>query len=113
MKNGYALLNTLTNNLNNSSSIIISIANSNKEEFANSDELINLGIGLLSEVNNILNSLDDEVYILSSKLYNIVYPIKEYASNMFNSYKFVNAYKLHDCITIDICKLRNYLNSLK
>lgn len=113
MKNGYTLLNTLTTSLNNSESITNSIINCDKEAFSTNDALVNLGIGLLSEVNDILTNLDDEVYILSNKLYNIAYPIKEYARTMFNSYKFVNTYKLYDCITIDVCNLKNYLNSLK
>lgn len=113
MKNGYTLLNELTINLNNSNDIINSILKTDKLAFANNEEMINVSIGLVKEVANILNCLDDEVYILNKKLYDLAFSIKKYAFNLFNSYKFVNAYKLYDCLTIDIYELKNLLNSIK
>lgn len=113
MKNGYELLSTLTNTLDSSSNIISKITSYSKNDFAKDEEAINISIGLVSEVGNILNCIDDELLFLSATLRELIIPIKEYANNMLNKYKFVNAYKLYDCICIDICNLKECLDSLK
>lgn len=113
MRDTYNLLVKLTSTLNKCDDIIKLISSHTKNSFACNEEIINVGIGLVSEVSNYLSFLDDEVYMLSNKLHELSDPIRKYANNLFNSYKFVNAYKLYDCITIDINNLKTYLNTLK
>lgn len=113
MKNEYRILMDLTSNLNKSNEIISLVRQYSKSVFSSDEEIINVGIGLVSEVGNFLSSLDDEIFILSKKLFELSEPIKRYSNNLLNPYKFVNSYKLYDCITIDIFNLKTYLNSLE
>lgn len=113
MKNGYELLTTLTSTLDSSTNIIEKISSCSKNDFSNDEEMINVSTGFVSEIGNILNCLDDELLYLSSSLRKLIIPIREYSNNMLNRYKFVNAYKLYDCVCIDICNLKECLDSLK
>lgn len=113
MKNGYELLIALTNTLNESAPLINKITNDGKEVFSNDEKSINIGIGFINEIKEIIDVLDKNIFILNPNLYSILEPIMEYASNLFNDYMFVNAYKLYDSLKIDVANLRDFLNKVK
>lgn len=113
MKNGYKLLSLLHNKLEENSNLISSILEKEKEPFSNDENMINIAIAIVNEIKEIAYALDQEVFILSKDLYNLLMPIAKYADNMFNEYKFVNAYKLYDVIKIDIKNLKDFLDKIK
>ena len=113
MKNGYELLILLTNTLNEATPFINSILKEGKEDFSSNEEKINIGIGFINEIKEIINALDKNIFILNPNLYSILEPIIEYSNNLFNHYKFVNAYKLYDSLQVDIVILKNFLNKVK
>ncbi len=102
----------LSNTINNTSSIIDDIVSISKKEFASNEPLINMATGFISEINEIISTIDDEIYILNDSLYKIILPIKKFSRNLFNNYKIVNAYKLYDFFLIDLKNLQAFLNSL-
>lgn len=102
----------LSNTINNAASIINDITSISKKEFANNEILINIGIGFISEINEIISTIDDEIYMLNDSLYKIVLPIKKFSKNLFNNYKIVNAYKLYDFFVIELKNLKSFFNSL-
>lgn len=113
MKNGYELLMLLTKNLNESMPIMDDILKNGKESFSNNEEHINVFLGILSETREILSSIDENVFFLNPKLYDLIVPIRNYSNRLFNDYKLVNSYKLYDCITNDILSLKDYLNKIE
>ena len=112
MHNEYKIMMTLTGTLNESESIVNEIISKNKDEFANDDKLINIAMGLVAETNKIIESLPSDFYTLNPKLSNSFMCIKKYSKTMLNKYSLVNAHKLYDFIKLEICELKNYLNSV-
>ena len=113
MKNGYQLLVLLQDKLNGADSILTTLTSISKSEFAKDENRIMIGIGILNEIKEITYSLDEEVFVLNNNLYNLLMPIAKYADNMFNQYKFVNAYKLYDVIKLNVPVLKQFLNKIK
>jgi len=113
MKNGYKILTTLTKTLNESNSLIAEFLKEGKDNFSNNEIHINIAIGLISEVKEIVEDLDEDIFMLNRNLHDILAPIINYSKNLFNDYKIVNAYKLYDALTIDIQKLKEYLNKIE
>lgn len=113
MKNGYELLSLLQSKLNQNNTLMTSILEHSKEEFSNNESMIMTAVGILNEIKEIAYSLDEGVFILNKNLYNVLMPIAKYAENMFNQYKFVNAYKLYDVIKFDIFNLKEFLDKIK
>lgn len=109
MKNGYQVINLLLEKLN--SPVLTRLINSNKNDFSKNETLINIAVGYVNEIKNIINSIDEDFYILNQKLYELTSPIKVYGDKLINNYGFVNSYKLYDCISIDILSLKNYLSN--
>ena len=112
MKNGYKILTTLTSTLNESESLINSILKEGKDNFSNNDDYINIAIGFINEIGDMLTNLDENIFILNRKLYDISTPILNYSRDLFNEHKFVNAYKLYDTLKIDIKNLKDFLNAI-
>lgn len=112
MKNGYQMLNLLTSKLNENMELTSKIASTDKESFVNNDKLITISIGLLNEIGEIISAIDENIFVLSKRMYDILFPIKNYSTSITNKYGFVNAYKLYDVIKIDITELRNILNEI-
>ena len=110
MKNGYKILITLTNVLNNTFETTNQILEAGKETFSKNEEYIHFTLGLLKEISNTTNNMKDEIFVMNKKLYDTVYPIVQYSNNLFNNYLLVNSYKLYDCLAIDLINLRNLLN---
>lgn len=102
----------LSNTIKSASSIINDIVSFNKTDFANNEALINTAIGFISEISEIMSTIDEEIYILNDNLYKIILPIKKFSRNLFNNYKIVNAYKLYDFFMIDLKSLQVFLNAL-
>lgn len=113
MKNGYKTLMLLTNTLNDNDSLIKEILSKNKESFSKNEIHINIAIGILGEIKDITANLDEEIFMFSKKLYNILTPIISYSKQLFNKYHIVNTYKLYDCLKIDLHNLKIFLNSIK
>ena len=111
MKNGYTLLKTLTTTLNTNAPLIEEILSNGKESFSKNEKYINIGIGIINEVKDILINLDDEIYILNKRIYDTIYPIISYSNNLFNKYNIVNSYKLYDALSLDLKNLKDLLNS--
>lgn len=112
MKNGYELLITLTNTLNSNSSIIEKFIKEDKENFSSNEDHIAISIGIINEIKEIAEKLDEEAFILNKHLYDLLKPICNYANNLFNDYNIVNTYKLYDTLKIDIKALRDFLNKI-
>lgn len=112
MKNGYTLLTSLTSLLNNSHHIIIEILKEGKKEFSKNEKSINVALGFFSELNEITKYLDEEIYILNRRLYDLLTPLISYSNSLFNDLKLVNTYKLYDALKIDVCELRTFLNNV-
>lgn len=113
MKNGYFILTSLTDYLNNSYPTIEDLLKLNKNEFSNDETSVTVAIGIFREFREITSNLDEEIFILNKQLYNILTPIISYSNNLFNDYKLVNTFKLYDALKIDMCELRNFLNKIK
>lgn len=112
MHNEYKIMMTLTETLNESEHLIHKIISKNKNEFVDDDKLINIAMGLVAETNEIIEHLPSDFYTLNPKLSNAFICIKKYSKTMLNKYSLVNTHKLYDFIKIEICDLRDYLNSL-
>lgn len=113
MKNGYQLLSLLHNKLEDNNLLISSMLEKDRESFSNDENMINIATAIISEIKEIAYALDQEVFILNKDLYNLLMPIAKYADNMFNQYKFVNAYKLYDVLKIDVKNLKDFLDKIK
>lgn len=110
MKNGYELLTYLTTTLNNNETIINEITKNGKDEFSKNDNHINVGIGIINEINEIILSLDEEVLLFNKKLNDLLSPIINFSRNLFNDYNIVNSYKLYDALKHDVKELKLFLN---
>lgn len=106
----YPVLKKINEILKKNESFILKINTLSKEEFSNNEELINICIGVASEINKLLNKLNDDLFMLNKDLLEIIKPIKIYTSNLFTHYKIPNAYKLYDLFVIDLPNLQNFLN---
>ena len=100
----------LTTMLNSNDKILKELLSCSKEEFSSDEKKINISIGILSELREILFSMDSELFILNKELYNLITSLKKYSGNLFNNYKMVNSYKLYDCLKIDLAKLKSFFN---
>lgn len=103
---------TLKNTLRNNHKLIKILLSTSKEEFVTNQDNINITIGMISELKEIIYSLNENIYILNPELYNIITPIKKYGENLFTNYKIVNAYKLYDFLKLDLQKLKIFLDKL-
>lgn len=113
MKNGYSTLTLLTDKLNYTSIFITELSKINKEDFSKKEKLIISSVGILNEIKEIIYAINENIYILSPSLHDLLAPIANYADNMINEYGFANAYKLYDVMTIDIVNLQIKLNKIK
>ena len=113
MRNGYKLLNNLTESLNKNDSLIKSILREDKEKFSLDETKINIVLGIFSEIKDITCNLDNEIFILNQKLYEVLNPIIIYSKSLFNEYNLVNTYKLYDALKLDVTNLKNLLNLIK
>lgn len=100
----------LINILNSNESVLKDLVSCTKEEFSIDEKKINIAIGLISELKDILFSIEQELFIFNKELYNVVSSLKKYSSNLFNNYKMVNSYKIYDCLKIDLPKLKSFFN---
>ena len=107
----YALM-SLKKVLNNSSELIQNLIQEKKDDFCKNETSINIAIGLIGELRDVLASIDQNIYILNKDLYELITPIQEYSVNLFNDYKIVNAYKLYDFLKIDFQNLKTYINEI-
>lgn len=112
MSKEYELLTLLTKNLNNNKSLFIDIFNKGKEEFSKDENLVNVGIGIISETALITNRISNDFYVLIPKLYELIKPVITYNQNLLNKHHLVNSYKLYDFLLIDLQNLLNYLNEI-
>ena len=110
MKNGYKLLTLLTDTLNKSTPLVEDILKVGKEVFSDNEEYISIGIGILNEIKNIFDAVDEEFFVLNKKIYDSLLPLVNYSRKLFNNYGFVNAYKLYDVLSIDLENLKKLLN---
>ena len=108
----YEALMTLKETMNNSFNLVQDILNENRDDFAQNESHINIGIGILGEIRNIFSAIDTDLYILNKELYELITPIQKYSDNLFNNYKIVNAYKLYDFLSIDYQNLKVFLNKI-
>lgn len=111
MKNSYKPIITLKETINKNDKIIKNILMKSKDEFASNESLINISLGVISELKEIISSIDPNAYILNPTLYEIMSPITNFFSNLFNSYIIPNAFKIYDFLKIDLQQLKSYLNN--
>lgn len=106
----FQILKNINSILKSNEPFMASIKKLSKEEFANNEDYINICIGIANEINKLLACLGNEVFILNSKLFEIIRTIKTYTNNLFTNYKIPNSYKLYDLFVIDLPKLKNFLD---
>ena len=98
--------------LNNSSPLINSIISKSKDEFSEDEVSINIAIGFLSELKEILFCINMDHYVFNRNLADSISILKNYSFNLLSKYKVPNSYKLYDCLKIDVINLKNFLNSV-
>lgn len=110
--NNYRSLSTIKNILDQNDYLIKEITSTNKESFSKNDTLINIAIGMINEIKEVLVFLDQSIYIFNKDLFSLISPIQIYSSNLFTHYNIVNSYKLYDCIKIDLLNLKVFLDKI-
>ena len=96
--------------LNESDSILNDLLSCTKEDFSADEKKINIAIGIMSELREILFAINEELFVVNKDLYNVVISLKKYSGTLFNNYKMVNSYKIYDCLIVDLAKLKSFFN---
>ena len=105
----YKTLLILKETLVKSDDLINDILSFDREVFAKKDVLITMATGMVNELREIISLLNEDAYILSKELFDLVSPFKEQSVTSLTKYGVVNAYKLYDFIKIDLLKLKSFL----
>ena len=107
----YQILKSINTILQDNESFIQNLKKLSKEDFSNNEDFINICIGIANEINKLINSLNDELFMLNKDFFDVIQPIKIYTNNLFTNYKIPNAYKLYDLFVVDFPKLKRFLDS--
>lgn len=110
MHNEYNVMMTLTATLN--SNLLNEIISTEKSDFVNNENLVNVSIGIIDETKKIIDNLPSDFYILNPFVNNFVVAIRKYHSSLLNYHLLVNTYRLYDFIKIELQSLKKYLNSI-